>query len=653
MEKDKYLDGIDGNQTGSELSGKWAEAFGADHRRFSTLFSKMLNAVAYHKIITDEDGKPVDYVYLEFNEAFERMLGLKRESILGKRATEVLSKVQKHPAECVAIYGRVALTGEPIQFEHYKEWLKKWFSISAYSVEKGYFVTLHEDITERKKAEEALRDSENKFRNVFEVANVGKSITFPAGEVNFNKAFCEMLGYTQDELRQKKWQDLTPLEEVEPIQNMLDSLLRGEKDSVRFTKRYVHKNGSYVWADVSTTLRRDIDGKPLYFITTATDITETKKTEEALREVRDYLDNLLNYANAPIIVWDPEFKITKFNHAFERLTGISSKQAIGKRLDTLFPKDRKEEAMAYIQRTLAGERWVVVEIPILNVDGTVKTFLWNSANIYDSTNQRLVATIAQGQDVTEQKRLQEELVKSEKMAAIGQLASAVGHEIRNPLAVIKNSAYFLNMKLKDATDEKVVKHLKILEKEVNSANLIISDLLDFARKKTPTLDQTDLNETVRNALVCITVPENIKAEIKLGKIPKMLLDKEQIQRVCQNLILNAVQAMPNGGKLTIQTTKQDDTAKLIVRDTGVGIPKESMPKLFLPLFSTKAKGIGLGLTICRQVVEDHDGSITIESEVGRGSTFTVKLPIRTEKEISEQPAFSVPTTVEKRVKIEG
>ena len=135
------------------------------------------------------------------------------------------------------------------------------------------------------------------------------------------------------------------------------------------------------------------------------------------------------------------------------------------------------------------------------------------------------------------------------------MASAIGHEIRSPLGVIKNSAYFLNMRLKDAADEKVVKHLKILEKEVNSANLIISDLLDFARKKPPTLDQTDLNETVKNTLSYITVPENIKVEIKLGEIPKMLLDKEQVQRVCQNLILNAVQAMPEGGKLTNSNNK--------------------------------------------------------------------------------------------------
>ena len=194
--------------------------------------------------------------------------------------------------------------------------------------------------------------------------------------------------------------------------------------------------------------------------------------------------------------------------------------------------------------------------------------------------------------------------------------------------------------------------MKFLEKQVNSANLIISDLLDFTRKKSPTLDQADLNETVKNALSNITVPENIKVEIKLGEIPKMLLDEEQVQRVCQNLILNAAQAMPDGGKITIQTTKQDDSAKLIVRDTGAGISKENMSKLFTPLFSTKAKGIGLGLVICKQIVEGHDGNIAVESKVGEGSAFTVKLPIRTEKKISEQSAFTVSMPIEEMSKNE-
>ena len=433
------------------------------------------------------------------------------------------------------------------------------------------------------------------------------------------------------------------------VQNLKKTLEQGSTKNVEYT--FLTKDGREFSAELSASVVRDASGKPEYFVAITRDITERKESEEALRETKDYLDNLLNYANAPVIVWDNEQKISLFNNAFEALTGYKKGSMLGRSIDVLFPPLQKTEILQTIERATRGEKWQSVEVPILCKDGETRIALWNSANVQDKAGN-IVGTIAQGQDITERKRLQEALLKSERLAAIGQLASAVGHEIRNPLGVIKNSAYFLNMMLKDVADEKVVKHLKILEKEVNSANLIISDLLDFARKKPLTLVKTDLNETVKNTLSKITVPENIKVEVKLGEISKMLLDEERVQRVCHNLILNAVQAMPEGGKLAIQTTKQDDSAKLIVRDTGVGIPKEIVPRLFTPLFSTKAKGIGLGLVICKQIVEGHDGNITVDSRVGEGSTFTVKLPIRTEKKNSEPSAFTVPMPTEERVKIE-
>ena len=433
------------------------------------------------------------------------------------------------------------------------------------------------------------------------------------------------------------------------VQNLKKTLEQGSTKNVEYT--FLTKDGREFSAELSASVVRDASGKPEYFVAITRDITERKESEEALRETKDYLDNLLNYANAPVIVWDNEQKISLFNNAFEALTGYKKGSMLGRSIDVLFPPLQKTEILQTIERATRGEKWQSVEVPILCKDGETRIALWNSANVQDKAGN-IVGTIAQGQDITERKRLQEALLKSERLAAIGQLASAVGHEIRNPLGVIKNSAYFLNMMLKDVADEKVVKHLKILEKEVNSANLIISDLLDFARKKPLTLVKPALNETVKNTLSKITVPENIKVEIKLGEISKMLLDEERVQRVCHNLILNAVQAMPEGGKLAIQTTKQDDSAKLIVRDTGVGIPKEIVPRLFTPLFSTKAKGIGLGLVICKQIVEGHDGNITVDSRVGEGSTFTVKLPIRTEKKNSEPSAFTVPMPTEERVKIE-
>ncbi|MCX5998482.1 MAG: PAS domain S-box protein [Chloroflexi bacterium] len=153
-------------------------------------------------------------------------------------------------------------------------------------------------------------------------------------------------------------------------------------------------------------------GRVTGVVYTIQDITERKRAEEALRETRDYLENLLDYANAPIIVWDPQFRITRFNHAFERLTGHKAAGVVGQQLDILFPEHSREESLAHIRRAAAGERWEVVEIPILRVDGTARTVLWNSATIYASDGKTVVATIAQGQDITERKQAEEKLGRS-------------------------------------------------------------------------------------------------------------------------------------------------------------------------------------------------------------------------------------------------
>ena len=147
---------------------------------------------------------------------------------------------------------------------------------------------------------------------------------------------------------------------------------------------------------------------------TSSDITENKKAEEALRETKDYLETLIDYANAPIIVWDSSFKITRFNHAFERLTQKNSVDVLGKNLEILFPEDSKARSLEYIKRTSSGERWEVVEIPILRSDGSVRIVLWNSANIYDKDGTTILTTIAQGQDITERKSSEDAIKESQR-----------------------------------------------------------------------------------------------------------------------------------------------------------------------------------------------------------------------------------------------
>jgi signal transduction histidine kinase len=228
---------------------------------------------------------------------------------------------------------------------------------------------------------------------------------------------------------------------------------------------------------------------------------------------------------------------------------------------------------------------------------------------------------------------QDRLVRSERLAVLGQLAGGVGHELRNPLGAIKNAAYFLNMVLEEPEPE-VKETLEILEKEVETSEKIISALLGFARSKPPTKRKVHVNEVIQEALSRTEVPEKVKVVQELDEtLREILADPDQLDQVFGNLILNAVQAMPDGGQLTVASKAATPGWIVIsVSDTGAGIAKEHQEKLFEPLFTTKAKGIGLGLAIVRTLIDAHGGVIEARSEVGKGSTFMVRLPVGIEEE---------------------
>ena len=272
---------------------------------------------------------------------------------------------------------------------------------------------LRKEVDIRKKTEAAIRLSEEKFRNVFEHSPVGKSLTAIDGTINLNQTFCTLLGYSPDELKGLHWSKITHPDDFGITQKNIDYLLRGEMEIVRFQKRYIHKNGSIIWTEVNSFLQKDNDGKPLYLITALNDITQQVLLTEKLRETNQYLENLYNYANAPIIVWDTSLKITRFNQAFENLSGYIANEVIGKGIDILFPENKIESSLNLINDTAKGSRWESVEIEILRKDGEIRIVLWNSANIYDKDLKQIISTIAQGNDITERKKA-EILLQDEK-----------------------------------------------------------------------------------------------------------------------------------------------------------------------------------------------------------------------------------------------
>ncbi|MBI5699460.1 hypothetical protein HZC35_04015 [Candidatus Saganbacteria bacterium] len=245
--------------------------------------------------------------------------------------------------------------------------------------------------------------------------------------------------------------------------------------------------------------------------------------------------------------------------------------------------------------------------------------------ILSEANERLEEKV---RERTKQlKETLEKLYRTEKLAAIGQLAGAIGHELRNPLGVIKNSAYFLNLKLQPTADDKIKKHLDIIEKEVGASTLIIEDILSFARIKMPMQQPTEMIPLIREAVDSLPPPEGITVEVRPDEgLPQAYIDRAQIFQVFTNLIKNAYQAMPQGGKLFISASRKEEFVEVDFTDTGSGIAAENLKKIFEPLFTTKELGTGFGLAIAQSIIEGHKGKIEVESQPGKGATFEISLP---------------------------
>ncbi len=246
----------------------------------------------------------------------------------------------------------------------------------------------------------------------------------------------------------------------------------------------------------------------------------------------------------------------------------------------------------------------------------------------------LAGIIKRKQAEEERIEMQEKLIRSEKLAAVGKVAGGIGHDLRNPLNIIENSTSYISEILKDE-DEQVRKQLDIIHRAVKRSSNIVTDLLDFARAKPLSLEKCNVRDTVKEALSNIEIPKNITVETHMDEgVPEIFTDANQIQRVFLNLISNAFRAMPEGGSLTITSrvntvfSKDSGAVEIEFKDSGVGIKENNLNKIFEPLFTTRSKGIGLGMAIVKDIIDKHHGTIDVQSVVGKGTTFTVRLPVK-------------------------
>ncbi len=411
----------------------------------------------------------------------------------------------------------------------------------------------------------------------------------------------------------------------------------------------VLEDGKKVPIDDSVASIKDKRGQIIGAVLVFKDITKRIKVEEALRKSEDNFQHMVSHIEDILYRIDGQTQeFTYISPAFERVLGYTLEdinhhggrkaflsQIIQK--GDFYEQDRILEGLKTKSNKKCSyhyEAWWRAK------NGSVKCLEDHGIAVYRESRLESISGVLR--DISERKHNEEALIKineelkethekliqKEKMAVLGQLASGVGHELRNPLGAIKNGVYFLKMVL-DHVDPTVKETLDIFDKEINTSERIISNILQFARTKTPVQQQVHVSDIVRDTLSRIFVPDNIQVIDQMEKtLPSIMADPDQLFEIFENIVQNGVQAMPDGGQIKIHSgIKNPDCVAISFTDTGAGISDENLEKLFEPLFTTKAKGIGLGLAITKALVERHGGRIDVETEVGKGSTFRVIFPV--------------------------
>ncbi len=605
-----------------------------------------------------------DLYYRYVSRAYAEMIGRTPDQVAGKPVIEIMGE---EGFEAIRPYVETVLQGQPVEYEapvHFRDVGSRLLRV-AYVPDRdeqghviGWIASIL-DVTERKQAEEALRESEEKYRSIVETATEGIVMVDAEARVLFaNERWSEIFGYNVEEARQMTHFDMVFPEDEARMRDRWESRKRGVKESYEF--RFRRKDGRPVWTLIGAAPRFDPEGRFLGTLVMVTDITERKQAEESLREARDYLDSLFGYANAPIVVWDREFKITRFNHAFERLTGHQAKNVLGREIDLLFPPESREESLAYIRSTSKGQRWEVVEIPILCTDGKVKTVLWNSANVLASDDKTVVATIAQGQDITERKRAEEALrdlnaTLESKVARRTEelqhrarqlqkltlemseaedrerkrLAAILHDDVQQIIAAAKFHLTVLRNRVKDdASVQAIGSQIDQMLKEAVEKSRGLSHELspaalygDFAEA----LDQLARQMQAKHGLV-VQVHATGQVHLQSDAV------KAFLYRTVQELLFNAVKHA------------QVKEARIRVRQCGrcVGLSVSDRGRGFDPQELRETAGFGL-LSI-RERIELLGGRMKIKSAKGKGSSFYIVVPDG--ETASPEPAHApLPSTV--------
>jgi PAS domain S-box-containing protein len=492
------------------------------------------------------------------------------------------------------------------------------------------YQTLYNDVTIIKQAEKTLVNSERNLQNALDRLPMGFRITdIDDNTLYLNQAFLDIFGYEDAEEVKIK----PPLKDFYTPESYADYLVRKEK-LIRGEPRQkivevtiIHKDGTLRHLQLST-------GELMWngkreFQTIYNDVTERKQFEKKLEQAAQEWKTTFDSITDMISIHDKDNRIVRTNKALADLLKTTPKELIGKSCHEVIHGTKEPPVNCPHLQTLKTGKSTITETFNPNLD----IYLHESTSPLLNENGEVTGSVIVARDVTQQKRLEEQLMLTDRLASIGELSSGIAHELNNPLTSVIGFSQLLVQS--DAPDN-IKEHLSIIQNEAQRAAAIVKNLLTFARKHPSVKQLSQINSVLEEVLTLRAYEQkvnNIEIEKHLASdLPYIMIDAFQIQQVFMNIIVNAEFAMLEAhhkGKLTITTEKATGVIKITFTDDGPGITQGNLNRIFDPFFTTKeiGKGTGLGLSICHGIVTEHGGKIYARSEPPKGATFVVELPL--------------------------
>ncbi|MFX1569759.1 MAG: PAS domain S-box protein [Promethearchaeota archaeon] len=612
---------------------------------FQVLFNNSTSGIAYHKVVYDILGNPVNYIITDVNPQYEKILNIKKENVINQTATKVYN-LDKAPY--IEIYSKVAETQESVTFETYFPPIESHFKISVISPRKGEFITVFDDITSRKNSELKLKESEEKFRCLFEhspfaIALMDLNGTF----LECNSYVKEIFGYEKEEMKGKNFLELNivPQEYLPLIMYGFKKLYNGETP-VPKEIQLIKKDGSLIWTllHVSPIKLRDVNSVQVI----VENVTDRKLSEQNLIESEEKFRTITEQSFIGIAILQ-DFTFKYVNKQFSDTLGFSSDEILRWKPREFFqiihPEDR-EMVQILAEEKYYGTDGVLANLQFRVIKKTGKA-IWleiiSKTITFEGMLADLVATLDISEKIEAQRLILEEnkkLLELNKMRK--DIITRVSHELKTPLTSMYGASQILLKHLIEKIDDDVLSFIEIFHRGALRLKKLVENLIDASRIETGKLDLRLSNENiikiVRECVEDMNYFANNRNQTIHLELPEetcLNVDKIRLQQVITNILSNAIKNTPKNGSIYVDLLENQNQVDIKIKDMGIGITKEEKGLLFEKFgkiehygmdLGVDIEGSGLGLYISKEIIDLHGGQILVESE-GRhkGALFTVRL----------------------------